>query len=79
MLHPDNVRQAPTSNNTESSEILLDFPILAEAIEQMILSRYHLAPEKEMWSVDAKNFLSWHSAWIIEGSNEGEIIWQNKV
>ena len=58
MLHPDNITDSPTADNNRSSEILLDFPILAEAIEEMMLSRVHLASEDEKWSEDAKNFLS---------------------
>ncbi|RDL36258.1 uncharacterized protein BP5553_06870 [Venustampulla echinocandica] len=40
------------------SQVLLDFPILAELIEDMMLSRYHLTPNDIMWSEDALSFLS---------------------
>jgi hypothetical protein len=39
-------------------QILLDFPILAEVIEDMMLSRYHLTSEDEKLSEDALSFLS---------------------
>ena len=40
------------------SQALLDFPILAELIEDMMLSRYHLVSDDEKWSEDALSFLS---------------------
>ncbi|KAH8674434.1 hypothetical protein BGZ60DRAFT_404015 [Tricladium varicosporioides] len=44
--------------NSKVSEVLLDFPILAELIEEMMLSRYHLTSDDEKWSEDALSFLS---------------------
>ncbi|KAH8799383.1 hypothetical protein F5884DRAFT_758410 [Xylogone sp. PMI_703] len=43
---------------SKTSQVLLDFPILAELIEEMILTRYHLTPDDEKWSEDALSFLS---------------------
>ena len=40
------------------SQVLLDFPILAELIEDMMLSRYHHTSESEKWSADALDFLA---------------------
>ena len=40
------------------SQVLLDLPILAEIIEEMMLSRYHLTSDDESWSKDALDFLS---------------------
>jgi hypothetical protein len=40
------------------SQVLLDLPILAEIIEEMMLSRYHLISDDESWSKDALDFLS---------------------
>jgi len=40
------------------SQVLLDFPILAELVEDMMLSRYHLTSDDEKWSKDALSFLS---------------------
>ncbi len=39
-------------------QILLDFPILAEIAEDMMLSRYHLTSKDEKLSEDALSFLS---------------------
>jgi hypothetical protein len=43
---------------SKASQVLLDFPILAEVIEEMMLSRYHLTSSDEKWSEDALSFLS---------------------
>jgi hypothetical protein len=48
------------------SQVLLDFPILAEIIEEMMLSSYHLTSDDERWSKDALDFLSC----TVEGSFE---------
>ena len=40
------------------SQVLLDFPILAQIIEERMLSRYHLTPNDENWSRDAIGFIS---------------------
>ncbi len=48
------------------SQVLLDFPILAEIIEEMMLSSYHLLSDEERWSKDALDFLSCS----VEGSFE---------
>ena len=58
VLDPKNIRHDPLHHSTITSEILLDFPILAEAIEEMMLSRYNDTSEGERWSEDARNFLS---------------------
>jgi hypothetical protein len=44
--------------NSKVSQVLLDFPVLAEIIEEMMLSRYHLVSEDQKWSEDALSFLS---------------------
>ncbi|XMA20784.1 hypothetical protein WAI453_013575 [Rhynchosporium graminicola] len=49
-LERDHLHQSP-----KTSQVLLDFPILAELIEDMMLSRYHLTSK---WSEDALDFLS---------------------
>jgi hypothetical protein len=48
------------------SQVLLDFPILAEIIEEMMLSSYHATSGNERWSKDALDFLSC----TVEGSFE---------
>lgn len=58
VLHPNNIRDVPATDDPGRSEILLDFPILAEAIEEMMLSRHRPASGDDRWSEDAKNFLS---------------------
>jgi hypothetical protein len=45
-------------NQGDSSEVLLDVPVLAEIIEEMMLPRYHLNSDGEGWSKEALNFLS---------------------
>lgn len=40
------------------SQVLLDLPILAEIIEEMMLSRCHFTSDDESWSKDALDFLS---------------------
>ena len=50
-------------------QVLLDFPILAEIIEEMMLSSSHLNSGDERWSKDALNFLSY----TVEGSFESLI------
>ena len=47
----------------------MDFPILAEIIEEMMLSRYHLTSDDERWSKEALDFLSC----TLEGSFESLI------
>ena len=44
--------------SSKVSQVLLDFPIIAELIEEMMLSRYHLTSGDEKWSEDARSFLS---------------------
>ena len=51
------------------SQVLLDFPILAEIIEEMMLSSSHLNSGDERWSKDALDFLSC----TVEGSFESLI------
>jgi hypothetical protein len=58
VIDPTDLQHDPLDNSAITSEILLDFPILAEAIEEMMLSRYHDTSEDERWSEDARNFLS---------------------
>ena len=58
MLDPENIRHESSSHSTGTSEALLDFPILAEAIEEMMLSRYDDSSDDKRWSEDARNFLS---------------------
>jgi hypothetical protein len=40
------------------SQVLLDLPILAKIIKEIMLSRYHLTSNDESWSKDALDFLS---------------------
>ncbi|MAD81879.1 MAG: hypothetical protein CL912_02855 [Deltaproteobacteria bacterium] len=49
-LERDHLHQSP-----KSSQVLLDFPIIAELIEDMMLSRFHLSSK---WSEHALGFLS---------------------
>ena len=44
--------------SSKVSQVLLDFPVIAELIEEMMLSRYHLTSDDEKWSEDALSFLS---------------------
>ena len=60
-LKYDNLYESP-----KVSQVLLDFPILAEIIEEMMLSRYHLTSDDERWSKEALDFLSC----TLEGSFE---------
>ncbi len=43
---------------SKAPQVLLDFPILTEVIEDMMLSRYHLTSNDEKLSEDALDFLS---------------------
>ena len=52
------LKHDPLHESPRMSEILLDYPILAEIIEEMMLSRYHLTSDDESWSEDALSFLS---------------------
>lgn len=36
----------------------MDFPVIAEIMEEMMLSRFHLTCDDERWSGDALDFLS---------------------
>jgi hypothetical protein len=45
-------------NKGDSSEVLLDVPVLAEIIEEMMLPQYHLSSDGEGWSKEALDFLS---------------------
>jgi len=38
--------------------VLLDFPLLAEVIEEMMLPQYHLISNNKAWSQEALSFLS---------------------
>jgi hypothetical protein len=40
------------------SQVELDFPIVVEIIEEMMLSRYHLTSDDKRWSKDVLSFLS---------------------
>jgi hypothetical protein len=52
------MKHDPLYEGPRVSQVLLDFPILAEIIEDMMLSRYHLTSDDERWSEDALAFLS---------------------
>ena len=53
--------------NPRVSQVLFDFPILAELIEEMMLPRYHhTSDDDKKWSEDALGFL----ACTISGSLE---------
>ena len=41
-----------------ATDLLLDFPIFAELVEEMMLSRYHLVYGQYQWSPEALQFLS---------------------
>jgi hypothetical protein len=40
------------------SQVLLNFPIIAKLIKEIMLSRYHFISSDEQWSEDALSFLS---------------------
>jgi hypothetical protein len=40
------------------SHVLLDIPVLAEIVEEMMLSRYHITSGDDMCSEEALSFLS---------------------
>lgn len=52
-LRHDHLHESP-----RVSQILLDCPIIVDMIEEMMLSRLHLAPDDEKWFADAQDFLS---------------------
>lgn len=58
MLDPRKLKYDRLYESPKLSQALLDFPILAEIIEEMMLSRYHLTSDDEKWSIDALDFLS---------------------
>jgi hypothetical protein len=58
VLDPRELKYDGLYESPKVSQVLLDFPILAEIIEEMMLSRYHLTPDNEKWSRDALDFLS---------------------
>ena len=41
-----------------TNNVLLDFPIFQELVEEVMLSRYHLVYSQNRWSSDALQFLS---------------------
>jgi len=45
-------------NQGDSLEALLDVPVLAEIIEEIMLPWYHLNSDGEGWSKEALDFLS---------------------
>jgi hypothetical protein len=45
-------------NKSNSSEVLLDIPVLAEIIEEIILPQYYFNSDREGWSKKAFDFLS---------------------
>ncbi|KAH6698104.1 hypothetical protein BKA61DRAFT_622661 [Leptodontidium sp. MPI-SDFR-AT-0119] len=69
VLDPRELKYDGLYESPKVSQVLLDFPILAEIIEEMMLSRYHLAPDDEKWSRDAIDFISC----TLEGSFESLI------
>ena len=66
VLDPRELKYDALYESPKISQVLLDFPILAEIIEEMMLSRYHLTPDDENWSRDAIDFISC----TLEGSFE---------
>ncbi|CZT52252.1 uncharacterized protein RSE6_13541 [Rhynchosporium secalis] len=66
VLDPRDLKYDSLQESPKVSQVLLDFPILAEMIEEMMLSRYHLTPDDDKWSWDAVDFLSC----TLEGSIE---------
>lgn len=66
VLDPRKIKYDDLYESPKISQVLLDFPILAEIIEEIMLSRYHLTPDDEKWSKDALDFLSC----ALEGSFE---------
>jgi hypothetical protein len=58
VLDPDNIKHDPLHESPRTSQAILDFPIFAEIIEEMMLSRYHLESADDRFSKDARSFLS---------------------
>lgn len=58
MLDPDNIKYDLLHESLRTSQAILDYPIFAEIIEEMMLSRYHLASDDDRLSEDARSFLS---------------------
>ena len=58
VLDVQNLQHDHLHESSKVSQVLLDFPIIAELIEEMMLSRYHLTSGDEQWSEDAISFLS---------------------
>jgi hypothetical protein len=58
VLDLQNLQHNDLHESSRVSQVLLNFPIIAELIEEMMLSRYHLTSGDEQWSEDALSFLS---------------------
>jgi hypothetical protein len=57
VLSLQELQQDSLHENLKVSQVLLDFPIVAELIEEMMLSRCHLISDNENWSENALDFL----------------------
>jgi hypothetical protein len=58
VLDLQNLQHDHLHESSRVSQVLLDLPIIAELIEDIMLSRYHLTSEDEQWSEVALSFLS---------------------
>jgi hypothetical protein len=58
VLDPWHYEEDINCKDPKYSHALLDFPLLAEVAEEMMLPRYHLTSENEAWSREALSFLS---------------------
>ena len=58
VLDLPNLEYNDTDKTSRTSHVMLDFPILVELIEEMMLSRYHFTSDDERWSKDILSFLS---------------------